>query len=85
MQVAVVPKHSKQSDTKADCWWKLKNFGSDHETSSMSMILRPMRMILSEGFEIVQTVFEKGRSKMSKNMLVIAEVDVTSVKVVQSS
>jgi hypothetical protein len=49
------------------------------------MILRPMRMIWSEGFEIVQTVFEKSRSKMSKNMLVIAEVDVTSVKVVRSS
>ena len=28
-QVAVVPKHSKQSGTKADFWWKLRNFGSD--------------------------------------------------------
>jgi hypothetical protein len=49
------------------------------------MILRPIRIISPKGFEIVRTVFEKRRTEKSKKLLVIAEIDVTSVKVVQSS
>jgi len=55
------------------------------DSESFFEILKQFFSFLQEGFKIDKTVFEKSRSKMSKNMLVIAEVDVTSVKVVRSS
>jgi hypothetical protein len=55
------------------------------ESENFFEVLKQLLNFLSEGFKIVQTVFEKRRSEMSKKLLVIAEIDVTSVKVVQSS
>ena len=55
------------------------------ESENFFVILKLLLNFLSKGFKIVRTVFEKRRSEKSKKLLVIAEIDVTSVKVVQSS